>query len=780
MRRTTFHVLSLALVLAGLVGVYYQPPAIPNSWEYGGQSVVDPYHCFSPHHAPMGMADFGVDPGTDTPYNYSTTRISGEVTLRWLHTLNNSLPDYLIWGNTSVTFQLNTVLEFSHSGVEYVYWIQDVAFVNTTDYNVVYSSNIWNLSSAGARMYNSSVRGEGTVDVYPYQSPPTWFYGFAAWRNQSNVYGPGPNLGFTYLEVDTGLMEGVPTVWFRFEDPGPGSNNHLLTFDRVAFPFANGSDNLQGFVVNGHSRIPNSPMYYDSEIIMGGPGNGTQTGVYGSDLHFRLDYWNGHNWEAPPSAYNFGCDTAEGVYNAAVSEDWGWSNDPSGYLVSTRLNRPLPAGPLFSQTQTSVLTVTDPSVEGNVTGRVTVALSSGGVAYANGSFVNGSATLVLDPGTFSVNISVGNGTAVSMGICHLLPGVTLLVRANVGCSKAPLLDSFNVNNDLGLTGNGLQFSVKIQASSPVQAISYSNLPSGCTSENKTGFSCQTDATGIRVVTVTVVTIDGNVSRSYALHLESRWYAAGALTIELLIPAFAILAAVSSAYVFQDAFHVRPTNEEETAMRRSCRMSARVGQARHRLGVAFGRRRAHAVNSWIGMVQMTDSPQRVLSKDFSFMGGIHGRQFAAHVRSLREGKVWRWMLFSCLPPKEMLEEWNVYREVLRLHGVPPEKISSSVDCRVLSHEGWLGKIPWRIELFGDQVTLCMPEPDSDSYGRICAATALDSDCTKPVLTAFDVLWDLSRQVDDSSPEEDRAHAQKEAYEQLRREFVKAITTAHRGL
>jgi len=128
---------------------------------------VNPYKFYYREPAPMGIADYGIGPNNQ-PYVYEAFGFLGVIKVNNLETYNASLNQSAY----SMGFQLNVNLVFTNGNKQYVYWIQDVAQVDTLDNYVQFIDNIWNSSSPGASMFDSTVLGNGTVGY----SSGTGFY----------------------------------------------------------------------------------------------------------------------------------------------------------------------------------------------------------------------------------------------------------------------------------------------------------------------------------------------------------------------------------------------------------------------------------------------------------------------------------------------------------------------------------------------------------------------------------------------------------------------------
>lgn len=415
---------AILIVILLLIGIY----------DLNEATLASPSSCVRGAHAPMGLADLGVDTGTHASYSYSSSKVSAEVAYQSFGTFNKALG----WMNDSrASFQLNAVLVFSHASTTYVYWVQDVAEFSSNVYELSYLDNIWNLSAPAAQMYNSTVTWSqlGSAGIGAWHGTHYYWHNASSQLLGSDEFLVPPSV--FYLEMDVGIEGNLPTLAFRYANPF--TEGQVVTYDTVSFRFAVGSNNLHGFVVDGGIQTPNH-MYYDLEIVVGGPGAGNQTGIQFGEVQFRLFHWNGHNWEAPPSTYNYGCDTAEGVYNATVVGGFDPNGTPFGQLTgATDGNWGNPGG-VYSQGDMANLTFVDPAVNGDLEGHLFTHLSDGRDILhwpkpdsGNTSFVDGSASILISPGTYWVYDSIGNGTLHDLGVCTLQAGQTLQIEASVGC-----------------------------------------------------------------------------------------------------------------------------------------------------------------------------------------------------------------------------------------------------------------------------------------------------------------------------------------------------------
>lgn len=373
---------------------------------------------FSAEPAPMGIADYGVSGyGHPVPYAYGTTAFLGTVNWSTAYIYSSAQK-----GDFSV--QLNVVLNFINDGVNYSYWIQNVPVpVDTTknDFAMSYANNIWNFSCASTtcNLATNTVTGNGTDDGGVYIWPASANSGCAGGGTGTCDTLDGPS--WFSVEVRTFLNpSGEPEVRFCYFDK---SNPTIACYDTVTFGFAKDVTKFRGFFVDGFDMNPTG-LFEDAELTIGGPGGGASTTNTGpSNIHMTLDYWNGHNFQATPSAWDAGDDTAE-----ALSSDQSiFSNDGSGTPLSVQLNgttREDFENPTYRTDQVGTLNLSAPS------------LASGWVAVGSThwAYTNNLATLTLLPGTYHVWVNGTGGTSTDMGMCTITASTVTTVSTTTPCS----------------------------------------------------------------------------------------------------------------------------------------------------------------------------------------------------------------------------------------------------------------------------------------------------------------------------------------------------------
>lgn len=364
-------------------------------------SGVDPYLLHTAEPAPLGIADYGVD-AADRPYLYSTPSFAGQVQINSLSSYNATLGDA-----RSIGFQLNVNVYLSGASSTYVYWVQDVASLNLSTDRVTFIDNVWNSSSPGAGLTRSSLSGNGTIST---SGSSTFYYAFAS----PSLPGAQATLTFPTnltMEVVATVTGGMPGVAFEYGD-GFG----WVTYDNVVFPSAAGFVDY-GFLVDGFAYEPNG-VFYDAELILGGPGGGSQTTISSTDVRLFLYYWNGHNFQEVVNAYNFGSDTAEGLNNG-LSAGYFYLKNGSLFAKVTASTGSL--GVLYDHTTIGVVNISTPVTSGE--------LYINGTDY--GPFSGNDVNITVGPGTYTFSIYLG-GAFVASRSASVSGGAYLPLRIGFG------------------------------------------------------------------------------------------------------------------------------------------------------------------------------------------------------------------------------------------------------------------------------------------------------------------------------------------------------------
>ncbi len=414
--------LGITLVIIAFVISAFSPLLFNNSAQTSDHSVVHDYLPRVPAHsgampfqvsptalysnepAPMGISDFGYST-VGGAYKYNTTSFLGTFQLNSLSTYNSST------GNTGSSVQLNLMLNFSFSGQSYTYWVQKVAALSpgssASGEYVTFIDNVWNFSSSSSsQVYSSTLSGNGTVQsVNNNGQIQSLYYSYASSTLPGNNVSLNTPVRIQMKEVSTLAPGGTPEAVMMYND-GYG----WVTYDNIMFKFAKGTSSDSGFVVSGYS-YNKLGTYYDAELIVGGPGGGSSTQFQSGSFNMSLQYWNGHNYQFIPNAWNFGSDTAETLSNALSVYLYSVSNTLLGSSFSTG------SGTLGELYFSSLL--------GNM--NVSIPFSSG-VAYINNAqynFSNYALNLTLYPGLYNLSIIPNGGSKPLQGSFYIAAGEAL-------------------------------------------------------------------------------------------------------------------------------------------------------------------------------------------------------------------------------------------------------------------------------------------------------------------------------------------------------------------
>ena len=495
--------LLVVLVLAGTVGAVPVashpspaasppptplPPAPGHLTRAPRAASVDPTALYDREPAPMGIGDFGVD-AEGHAYEYNTSAFLG----------NFSWQSLAISGanGTSFTVQLNVVLQFVHGGTTYAYWIQDVAFMDTDSRALTFENNIWNFSSPSGCLDASGVRGNGSVNAY--EGCVGFYATLATDQPGASLDMPSPgDFGLLVRSYET--AGGYPGVAFEYWD---GVTSWYVTYDNVEFPWAHDPTSDPGFVVDGLAYNPLG-LFYDAELTLGGPGGGEGTALNSvTATSMRLLDWNGHDFAAVPSAWNFGSNTAEAVTDA---QSIG-ASDAYGLPLTVQRNgttRDAAPGPAYNTSEVGALAVSAPGI----------AAGTLAVGADTEPFVNGSANVTLVPGSYPVWVNA-SGASYPFGLCRVGGGAVTQTSVSTGCG--PLLAAPVPDPSGGIDlGQSVVFAPDIESSgSGGDTYAWSVTPSGlgCGSPTGATLDCSPTATGTFRLNLTVTDSDHRSSTS---------------------------------------------------------------------------------------------------------------------------------------------------------------------------------------------------------------------------------------------------------------------------
>lgn len=286
--------------------------------------VVQPLSTQAP--APMGIGTYGVlnTTGTPTAYSMQTQSWEGSITLNSVNTFLLTNDGAISTNGSQNTFgvQLNAVTNGTTVGTTstYSFWNQNVLYFNYPSPGMItFLDNIWNFSSPAVSLTAGTLYSYNGTPVYP-----------------AYYYDIGPSFPITfpvtvqlYLNSSTTNLAstgfGYSTVKFGYNviDPTTGKSQASGVYDTVLFASQTpiGQVPAAPYLVDGSQVNPTGFIPWDAEIMLGGPGGGTTTSVYGISGSESLKYWDSttSSYANPLSAWNLGSETGETSEGIAVS-----------------------------------------------------------------------------------------------------------------------------------------------------------------------------------------------------------------------------------------------------------------------------------------------------------------------------------------------------------------------------------------------------------------------------------------------------------------------------
>ncbi len=264
---------------------------------------VNLYACKYVEPAPMGLVDYGVS-SYGNVYNISTHSIESSINL--YNFVTNFSNDY----NASIQLNLNVMLKYENK--TQAYFAQNVILMNTKTKQINFIDNVWNDSGINASLNSTLIEGNGTVS--PSNKNNTYYFYQAENQTGDNI--TLKNNQTVYLRTNSSISrDGNPEIIFSYND-GKGWKE----YDKVSL-LVNNSIKNYSIIISGFNYTP-SYNFYDAGIIIGGPGDGYNTTLINGSAVLTLSYWNGNNFQNVEDAYNFGCDTEEGINNAVVTPNF--------------------------------------------------------------------------------------------------------------------------------------------------------------------------------------------------------------------------------------------------------------------------------------------------------------------------------------------------------------------------------------------------------------------------------------------------------------------------
>ena len=278
--------------------------------------VVSPLYTASP--AAMGIGTYGVDNTTGTPsaFTLETSSWEGSITLNSVNTFLLTNDGTLSSNGSENAFgvQLNAVMSGVTLGESpsYSFWTQNVVYFNYPfPGTITFLDNIWNFSSPAFDLSAGTLYSYGGTPVYPvyyFDFGPTYSITFPV---TIHLY---LNSSVTDL---TSTGDAYSTVQFGYSlvDPASGTTEASGIYDTVLFNSTApiGAVPPSPYLVDGSQVTPTGYIPWDAEIMIGGPGGGTTTSVYGISGSESLEFWDASAgaYVNAPSAWDVGSETGE-------------------------------------------------------------------------------------------------------------------------------------------------------------------------------------------------------------------------------------------------------------------------------------------------------------------------------------------------------------------------------------------------------------------------------------------------------------------------------------
>jgi thermopsin len=303
--------------------------------------------------APIGLGAYGVRNTTGTPQAFDLETQSWEGTI----TLNSPVNNFLLDNDGAAStngadnefgVQLNAVMSGVTIGTSatYSFWTQNVLYFNfPSPGTVTFLDNVWNFSSPAFNLAPGTLYSYNGTPVYP-----EYYYDF------------GPTFSITYpltvhLYVNSSVTDlkatgdGYTTVKFGYDivNGATGKSEASGIYDTVLFASTTpiGHVPASPYLLDGSEYTPTGYIPWDAEIMLGGPGGGTTTSVYGISGSESLQYWDGssHRYVNAPATWNVASETGETSEGIAVSyTSPGTADLNTGPFLTTPLWNSTPGG----------------------------------------------------------------------------------------------------------------------------------------------------------------------------------------------------------------------------------------------------------------------------------------------------------------------------------------------------------------------------------------------------------------------------------------------------
>lgn len=432
--------------------------------------------------APVGIASYG---SSSNPVK--TNAVKGETSISGIgigffsgEEINYSTATpYTGIGNA--TLQENAVLWMGNLGT---YWTQNVIFItqnSQSSYTLQLVNNVWNFTSITANMNQLATNGTGQVQCMDISGVTSCFY-YSVDQHTFIVTSPF-EISLSMLAI-SGSSAAV-SVQFQYQISDSSGQNLSGQYDDVQlYPLH--SPVTSYFQIGGSTPLSANlgggttlTLPSDLELVLGGPGGGSQVFVNSIDGSQKLLYMNGTSYVPVRDAYSIGSDTAEEASGVTVSPKIVDPSSPQAVLTSGPVSAqklwPLPISIFLTGTnifQNSTLSIrgqalysinsssrivpasnltileshSGSTLQTDTNGRFGVTFAPNSVGTFNDTFSYGG-SIAFYPVNMSVEIAVSsiNVTSVASGeLVAILNSTRVLIQNSESIILVPVLSGSSV------------------------------------------------------------------------------------------------------------------------------------------------------------------------------------------------------------------------------------------------------------------------------------------------------------------------------------------------
>lgn len=281
--------------------------------------------------APLGVAEFGLRnvSGTISPFTLNTSSLMGQFSPYALSGISQGVSSIDEYG-VQLNAVLNDVTLLGTPG--YDFWTQNVVEYSPYSSQLFLESSVWNFSAPGLVLSPNAIYAHGPQG---HQVGTAYYYALA-----------GPLItGYPFtlnLFLNSTLVDGRDATYFNYTLVNSSSEFSRGSIDYVIFnstvsggPAAPPPEYVAEGTTYNPVGLPN-----DFEMVLGGPGGGSNFDVFSASAYVGLSYWNATlgKYVTVPSAYDVGGETGETAVGA--NPIWGHPtstlglSDPDAFLAT--------------------------------------------------------------------------------------------------------------------------------------------------------------------------------------------------------------------------------------------------------------------------------------------------------------------------------------------------------------------------------------------------------------------------------------------------------------